>query len=124
MGYYDSPLLFFLLSLLPLPPSLSSLSLLSSPLLSSPPLSLLPPSQLEGERNYHIFYRLLAGMPKQTLAKLHLVKNPREYAYLTKVLLRREERKGRKGDGSKGEMRKEGRWECLGWDEVGVFGVG
>lgn len=41
--------------------------------------------QLNGERNYHIFYRLLAGMSASELAKLHLVPNPRKYDYLTKV---------------------------------------
>lgn len=40
--------------------------------------------QLNGERNYHIFYRLLAGMSASELAKLHLVPNPRKYDYLTK----------------------------------------
>ena len=41
--------------------------------------------QLNGERNYHIFYRLLAGMSASELAKLHLISNPRKYDYLTKV---------------------------------------
>ena len=41
--------------------------------------------QLKGERNYHIFYRLLAGMSTTELAKLQLVKDPRKYDYLTKV---------------------------------------
>lgn len=43
------------------------------------------PLQLNGERNYHIFYRMLAGMTASDLAKLHLVNNPRKYDYLTKV---------------------------------------
>ena len=44
-----------------------------------------PYLQLHGERNYHIFYRLLAGMPANKLAKLHLSKDPWAYSYLTKV---------------------------------------
>ena len=41
--------------------------------------------QLKGERNYHIFYRILAGMNSRDLAKLHLVNDPWKYCYLTKV---------------------------------------
>lgn len=37
-------------------------------------------------------------MPAQHLAKLHLVKNPREYSYLTKVM----------GEGNRGRRRE---WE-------------
>ena len=93
--FLSSPLSSSLLSF----PSLSSIPSLS------PSPSLSPPtSQLEGERNYHIFYRLLAGMPAQHLAKLHLVKNPREYGYLTKVT---GERRGRGTEG-KGEEEEEG----------------
>ena len=44
-----------------------------------------PYLQLHGERNYHVFYRLLAGMPANKLAKLHLTKDPWGYSYLTKV---------------------------------------
>ena len=43
-------------------------------------------------------------MPAQHLAKLHLVKNPREYGYLTKVT---GERRGRGTEG-KGEEEEEG----------------
>ena len=42
-------------------------------------------NQLQGERNYHVFYRLLAGMSKGDLEKLGLVKDPWQYSYLTKV---------------------------------------
>ena len=96
---HHSPLLSPLASCSPLPPlslplpSPSPLPPLTSPF--PPPLSPFspPPSplfatnlpQLEGERNYHIFYRLLAGMSRQDLAKLHLVKDPYQYSYLTKV---------------------------------------
>ena len=41
--------------------------------------------QLQGERNYHVFYRMLAGMSHSDLAKLKLKKDPRAYSYLTKV---------------------------------------
>ena len=41
--------------------------------------------QLPGERNYHVFYRLLSGMPADKLAKLRLTKDPWAYNYLTKV---------------------------------------
>jgi len=41
--------------------------------------------QLEKERNFHIFYRMLAGMSQSELDKLHLVKDPNCYTYLTKV---------------------------------------
>ena len=44
-----------------------------------------PYLQLEGERNYHIFYRMLAGMNRAELTKLKLVKDAEAYAYLTKV---------------------------------------
>ena len=49
-------------------------------------------------------------MPAQHLAKLHLVKNPREYSYLTKVMegRGRGKRRGRKGEGEGG---REGRRE-------------
>lgn len=42
-------------------------------------------NQLNGERNYHIFYRLLAGMSKGDLEKLGLVSDAWKYRYLTKV---------------------------------------
>lgn len=45
--------------------------------------------QLNNERNFHIFYRLLAGMSSADLAKLHLVKDATQYSYLTKVSLNR-----------------------------------
>ena len=45
------------------------------------------PLQLEGERNYHIFYRMLAGMTPAELGKLHLVRDPWKYNYLTKVYI-------------------------------------
>ena len=77
-------LLYILLPLpllpLPLPPS-PPFPFTSLPL----PLSTAHLPQLEGERNYHIFYRLLAGMSRQDLSKLHLVKDPNEYGYLIKV---------------------------------------
>ena len=41
--------------------------------------------QLKGERNYHVFYRLIAGMSKADLQKLHLVKDPWKYHYITRV---------------------------------------
>ncbi|XP_019863708.1 PREDICTED: unconventional myosin-VIIa-like [Amphimedon queenslandica] len=41
-------------------------------------------NQLNGERNYHIFYRILAGLSKDDLSKLGLVKDPWQYSYLTK----------------------------------------
>ncbi len=42
-------------------------------------------SQLSGERNYHIFYRMLAGMSSKELAKWQLVSDPHRYSYLTKA---------------------------------------
>ena len=40
--------------------------------------------QLEDERNYHIFYRMLRGLPKDELKALSLTK-PEDYYYLTQV---------------------------------------
>jgi len=40
--------------------------------------------QLEDERNYHIFYRMLVGLPKDQLKALGLSK-PSNYYYLTQV---------------------------------------
>ena len=45
-------------------------------------------------------------MPAQHLAKLHLVKNPREYSYLTKVMEGIEEGEGGRGRKGEGEGRK------------------
>jgi len=36
----------------------------------------------EGERNYHIFYQLLAGATAEQRAQLHLLSSPGEYLYL------------------------------------------
>ena len=55
--------------------------------------------QLKGERNYHIFYRILAGMNSIDLAKLHLVNDPWKYSYLTKVRKRGGEREDERGGG-------------------------
>ena len=44
-------------------------------------------------------------MSKQNLAKLHLVKNPREYAYLTKVTGEGEEGEEGGGGGGRGRVR-------------------
>lgn len=44
-------------------------------------------SKLESERNFHIFYRLLAGMSSAELEKLRLKKDPNQYTYLTKVTI-------------------------------------
>ena len=41
--------------------------------------------QLEDERNYHIFYRMLRGLPRDQLKALGLTK-PDDYYYLTQVL--------------------------------------
>ena len=39
--------------------------------------------QASGERNYHIFYRLLAGLSKRELEQLYLSGNPKEYHYIS-----------------------------------------
>ena len=40
--------------------------------------------QQHGERNYHIFYRMLVGLPTEDLRKLQLTR-PADYYYLTQV---------------------------------------
>jgi myosin heavy subunit len=35
-----------------------------------------------GERNYHVFYYMLAGMPEPLRSQLHLMESPADYAYL------------------------------------------
>ncbi len=37
--------------------------------------------QIKGERNFHIFYQLVAGLDKETLAKWHL-KSAEHYNYI------------------------------------------
>lgn len=40
--------------------------------------------QQHGERNYHIFYRMLVGLPPEDLRRLDLTR-PADYYYLTQV---------------------------------------
>jgi len=40
--------------------------------------------QQHGERNYHIFYRMLVGLPAEDLRRLELTR-PADYYYLTQV---------------------------------------
>jgi myosin heavy subunit len=42
--------------------------------------------QAYGERNYHIFYEMLAGLPQEEKQKYSL-KKAEDYAYLNQVLI-------------------------------------
>ena len=39
----------------------------------------------EGERNFHIFYQLLASRDQKLLSELELSSNPKEYLFLSQV---------------------------------------
>lgn len=52
-------------------------------------LSTLPPLQAKNERNYHIFYELLAGLPAQ-LRQAFSLQEAETYYYLNQVSLHKE----------------------------------